>query len=102
MISDVLIPKLQQRFSGRGLRVGSAPSPFAVFPAAHPEVGDVQIYDDGDELTLVAGNFTHGHFSNYEDALSAKQKAEQVSEDVVNFLEDLFADRIVLWGSHKG
>jgi hypothetical protein len=29
-----------------------------VFPAAHPEVGDVEFHNDGDELTVVLGNFT--------------------------------------------
>ena len=101
MISTVLIPKLQHRFPGRGLVVGSPPSPCAVFPAIHPEVGDVQIYDDGDELTLVAGNFTHGHFSNYDNTLLPEQKAEEIVQDVLNFLEALFADRVVLWGSHE-
>jgi hypothetical protein len=100
MISTVLIPKLQQRFPGRGLRIGSPPSPCAVFPAIHSSVGDIQIYDDGDEITLVAGNFTHGHFSNYDDKLSLEQKAEVVADQVVDFLEALFADQVVLWGSH--
>src|SRR5262245_35291489 len=100
MISRVLIPRLQLRFPDRDLCVGSSPSPCAVFPAIHPDVGDIQIYDDGDELTLVAGNFTHGHFSNYDDNLSPEQKAEEITAQVVEFLEDLFADRIVLWGSH--
>jgi hypothetical protein len=100
MISAVLIPKLQQRFPDRGLHIGAPPSPCAVFPGGHPEVGDVQIYDDGDEVTLIAGNFTHGHFSSYDDTLSPEQKAEDISEDVASFLEDLFADRIVLWGAH--
>src|SRR5262249_32508638 len=85
----------------RGLRIGSSPPPCAVFPAVHPDVGDIQIYDDGDELTVVLGNFTHGHFANYEDNLAIEQKAEKVTEDVVAFLKALFADQIILWGSHE-
>jgi hypothetical protein len=102
MISTILIPKLQERFPERGLRINAAPSPCAVFPAIHPEVGDIEIYDDGDELTVVAGNFTHGHFSNYDEGLSAEEKASAISDEVLGFLRDLFADQIVLWGSHQG
>ncbi len=102
MIGKTLIPKLQQRFPGRGLRVGSPPLPCAVFPAIHPEVGEIQIYDDGDELTVVLGNFTHGHFSNYDEKLSIEQKAEQIIEEILKFLEELFADQIIFWGSHQG
>src|SRR5262249_9607059 len=101
-ISDVLIPKLQQRYPNRHMRIGSPPAPCAVFPAVHPEVGDIEIYDDGDELTVVAGNFTHGHFSNYEAELSTKQKAVRITDSVLSFLDDLFADQIILWGSHEG
>jgi hypothetical protein len=102
MISSTLIPKLQQRFPEREMQTGSPPSPCVVFPAIHPEVGDVLIYDDGDELTVIAGKFTHGHFSNYEKDLSEEQKSETISEEVVDFLEALFSDQIVLWGSHQG
>jgi hypothetical protein len=102
MIALVLIPKLQSRFPGRGLRTASPPTPCAVFPAIHPEVGEIEIYDDGSELTVVAGKFTHGHFSNYDDRLSDAQKDDQIAEDVVAFLDKLFADQIILWGSHQG
>ena len=102
MISDVLIPQLQQRFPNRGLRISTPPGPCAVFPAIHADVGDIEIHDDGDELTVVAGNFTHGHFSNYDSDLSPDEKAKIIADEVVAFLENLFADRIVLWGSHHG
>jgi len=100
MISDFLIPRLQQRFAGRGLKVGVPPEPCAVFPAIHTQVGDVVISDDGYEVTLEAGNFTHSHFSNYNHNLSEAQRCEQIAEDVAQFLEELFTDRVVLWGSH--
>jgi hypothetical protein len=101
MISAALIPKLQEHFAGRGLRTAAA-SPCAIFPAVHPEVGDIEIYDDGDEATLLVGSFTHGHFSNYDHELSDAQRAEKIAEEVVSFLKALFADQIVLWGSHEG
>jgi hypothetical protein len=101
MISDYLIAMLQKNFSGRGLVVGNPPNPSAVFPEIHPDVGSIKIYDDKDEVTLVAGNFTHGHFTNYEENLSLEQKHKEIAEEVVSFLRDLFDDRVVLWGSHE-
>ncbi len=71
------------------------------FPAVHADVGDIQIYDDGDEITVVAGNFTHGHFSNYED-ISEEESERMIAENVADFLEKLFSDKVVLLGSHKG
>jgi hypothetical protein len=104
VLTDRLLPLLQKRFPNRGLRLGIPPHACAVFPAVHPEVGDVEIYDDGDELTLVAGNFTHSHFSkyNFDGEYSDDLKEKEIVEEVATFLNDLFSDRVVLWGSHQG
>jgi hypothetical protein len=61
-ISEKLIPRLQARFPDRGLRVHEGTQPAATFPAAHPDVGDLCIDDDGVELTISVGQLTHGHF----------------------------------------
>src|SRR5262249_44058665 len=101
MITDKLIPRLQQRFPDRPMKSGKPPEAIAVFAAAHPDVGDIQIFDDGSEVTLVAGKFTHGHFSDF-NSKSADEVEENVVESVIEFLERLFADQVVLWGSHRG
>jgi hypothetical protein len=100
VIADTLFPLLRERFADRGIRLESQPQVCAIFPAAHPEVGDIQVCDDGDEVTVYAGNFTHGHFSNYDD-LPEGDKARDISESVIDFLEAVFADRVAFWGSHK-
>lgn len=101
MIRDILIPLLAERFPGHFTTAGPGVEPCVTFPAKHPRVGDVHIHDDGDEITLVAGRFTHGHFSNYEK-LPLDEKERSIAEDVVDFLAELFADQVVLWGSHEG
>lgn len=101
MIRDYLLPLLEERFPQRFTIAPEGMEPCVTFPARHPEVGDVEIHDEGDEVTLVAGLFTHGHFSNYEDVPLAERERE-IAEDVVDFLSKLFADQVVLWGSHMG
>lgn len=101
MIADTLLPLLQNRFPGQGIIGGNHSEPCITFPAKHAEVGDIQIYDDGDEITLVVGKFTHGHFSNYDD-IPEGEKERIIAEDVADFLEKLFTDQVVLWGSHQG
>ncbi len=100
-IADTLFPMLRKRFPDRGLRIETRPEPCAVFPAIHPEVGDIEVCDDGDEVTVYAGTFTHGHFSNY-DEIPGEQKAKIISSDVVEFLEAVFSDQVTFWGSHRG
>ena len=98
MILSYLIPKLEVHFAGHFHVSGTV----VTFPEKHPAVGNVEVRDDGDELTLYAGNFTHLHFSNYDSSLSKAQAAETIADDAVAFLIKLFADGIVMWGSHCG
>ena len=99
MIRDALIPMLRQRFSNEKLMVGVPPGPIVIFLAKHPSVGALEICDDGDEATIYIGEITHGHFNPYNEELSQEEVEKQVTEDVIDFLEDLFADRILLWKS---
>jgi hypothetical protein len=101
LIADILFPMLRDRFHDRGLHIQNEPQLCAIFPAVHPDVGDIEICDDGDEITVYAGNFTHGHFANYDD-ITEDQKAKLISEGVVEFLEAVFSDRVAFWGSHQG
>lgn len=102
MISDLLLPALRDRFANRGLQPGKSGNEIALFPAIHPEVGDITIWDDGDEATIGIGEITHGHFNPYDDSFTSDQIAERVTEEVIEFLEDLFADRVLLWKSPDG
>ena len=102
MIREILLPALQAKFPNRGFRRDDSANDIGVFPAAHAEVGDVTIDDDGNEATVYIGEITHGHFNPYDERLSEKEIAEHVASDVVNFLDDLFADRVLLWKSPDG
>ena len=84
------------------MRTSLGESPFAVFPAAHPDVGDIAISDEGDEVTVALGNFTHCHFANYDQGIDDAARVRRIGESQVEFLEDLFADRIEMYGSHRG
>src|SRR5262245_9296260 len=100
MIRAVLLPALLANFPYRGFETRE-PSTIGVFPAAHEDVGDVTIVDDGDEATVYIGEITHTHFNPYDQTLSDAELAETVSDDVVGFLAELFADRVLLWKSPK-
>src|SRR5256885_23827 len=97
MIRDVLIPALEANFPDRGMRIGEPADPIAVFPAAHPEVGDVTIHDDGNEAIVHVGDITHGHFGWDDPNRTDAEAAQAVTEQLVRFLKDLFADRVLLW-----
>jgi hypothetical protein len=101
-ISSTLIPILTERFPGRGLRVGTRPDPIAVFPSALVDIGELSIYDDGDEATISIQNITHNHVNPYDESLTSEQREKWITENVVDFLTMLFNDEVLLWSVNKG
>ena len=69
----------------------------ATFAASHSEFGDLVIHDDGHEATLVLGTLTHTHIDAQYSRHASKGADQALTEEVLEFLEDLFADRIVVW-----
>lgn len=97
---ELLEPELHRRFPNRGLIKVLGEYPHFRFPAIHPEVGDIEIYDDGEEITVGYGNFTHCHYGKHS-ARSNAWESEAV-EAVIADLDALFSDRLRMWGSHEG
>ena len=103
-LRDALVPKLRAAFSRELMRVGGETEALVVFPAKHPEIGDLVIQDEGDELTVIVGNITHRHFASQSPGSSAEIQAEQLATEVTEYLRQLFADEIEFYGdgSHSG
>jgi hypothetical protein len=102
-IRDVLVPLLVERFKERGLLLGKPPDPIAVFPGIHPEVGEIRISDSGTSADLAVGNIVYDHFFNpYDQERGTDKAVEGIANDVVRFLEELFADRLLMWRSVDG
>lgn len=100
LIRTALLHELSARFGEAAFRPGDAEEEIAVFPAAHPEVGSVVVSDDGDEVSVTIGSITHGHFNAFDYPLA--QAAPIIATAVADFLEALFADRVLLWSSRSG
>jgi len=94
-IREMLIPALEAAFPERGLRLGGERGAIATFPAQHPSVGNITIWDDGDEATVEIGRITHGQFNPYAPELSDQAVAAAVTEMVIAFLENVFCDRVL-------
>jgi hypothetical protein len=102
MIRDVLISELKKRFPARSFQEGTPPESIAVFPAAHTDVGDVVILGDENEIIIEVGSISHEHFDCYDSTLSEAQREDLIIQDVIDFLEELFSDRVLLWTSESG
>lgn len=70
-------------------------------PAQNNEVGGIVIQDDEYEFTVYVGSFTHWHAGCYEENLDEHERIKYISNNVAEFIADLFADEIVMWGSRE-
>jgi hypothetical protein len=67
-------------------------------PARHPDVGDLLITLDDDEITVFVGNFTHRHFTPHEAAATyAESTIEDCVRDALEYVRGILNDQWVLW-----
>lgn len=96
-----LLSEILSRFAQHDPVVGEPPE-IVRFRPRHPDFGDVIVLDDGHEATVWVGVFTHFHATEYEGSFTDEQLCARVTEHVLEWLEALFDDRVLAWGSHEG
>jgi hypothetical protein len=96
-----LMPELVRLFSERGLVPGTG-DVIAVIPGVDAEVGDLTLWDDGDEVMVGLGTLTHTHFASYDDSLSNQDARAQIALEVTDFAQALLDERQWLWVSPNG
>jgi hypothetical protein len=101
VIKQALLNALASTFPRLQYQVGDSPNPIVVIKAIHPSIGDLVIWDEGDEALLSIEGVTHGHLASYDDGTPEERTIATV-KIVVEFLKDLFDDRVVLWRSFGG
>lgn len=104
-IKTVVLPRLRERFPG-GRYDDTDPKVIVTF-AGPPEIGELKVWDDGDEVRVGIGEFTHVHITAFEskpyDAdISKEEIVKRVAKEVLTFLDDFFAERIVVWTEPRG
>jgi hypothetical protein len=97
---DTLTEFLRHRPYGQALRIELDEQPRAVIPGKCAAVGDLVIYDDGDELTVYYGNFTHCHYGPAQFT-GSEADWDAVTRALAGDLDALFSDQLILWGSHQ-
>ena len=105
-IRESLLAAVMERFGDRNPRIGTPPDPLVEFPAQHPAVGDVLITDvsSGSHMavTVLVGAVMADTFHSYDVHLEPAERARRLTNDVVRLLQELFADRLLMWRSTDG
>ncbi|MBL4783612.1 MAG: hypothetical protein JKX92_15375 [Porticoccaceae bacterium] len=100
MLLDVMIEKLNEDFPLLEFSTNKDKGVISI-PAKNNEVGGVDIQDDTYELTVYLGKFSHWHVGSFEETINEKEKAISIAKDISEFLNDLFNEKIILWGSSE-
>lgn len=101
-ITEKLLPLIEKEFPDKNFAIGTAPDPILTILAPNEGLREIQVFDEGEEATIVFGTLTHSHFSCYEATFSPDQKESAISDDVVSFFRILFSDKVLLWISEDG
>lgn len=81
----------------RKFKYSNGPPAAAVILAQHEAVGDITIYDDGDELTIDIGHKHHTHVSCYNyDRFPDAERLGMVARDAAEFVNDVMCDRVCI------
>jgi hypothetical protein len=105
-IHDDLLSMRTTRFAQHGLRTDTAPDVLAVFPMAHPDVGDLRIGRVADEqfplsVDVMIGDALYYRFDNF-DPPDEPERSARLTKYLAEFLDALFADRLLFWKAVDG
>ena len=96
----IFITKLNEKFANQFTFELAEDNSSIIFSAKSPEFGDVEIYEECAGAYIVyVGKFTHIHFDFYTG--SEEEQSKEAVENIIDFLENLFADRVICYGSHN-
>jgi hypothetical protein len=107
-MDEALLAALTARFGRERFRTDAPPDPIVVFPAKHRDVGDLKVWapkrrqssaGDTFEVELGVGDIIRDAFKSYDTHLSVGEREARVTRDVLRFLDELFADRLLFWRS---
>jgi hypothetical protein len=96
-IRDLLIPAIKEAFPNLPFSFSTSRNLVATLQAPFPEIGELQIYDDGEEATVGISEVTHLHFNPDNATLTGDRRDRQIAEEVMGFLRALFADQVLLF-----
>ncbi len=91
---------LRRRFSSVPFEFSTEGTLIATLPAPYPDLGVLEIHEDGIEAIAEVGDVTHGHFYPYDK--KSPGAAAEVAENLGDFLTDLFEDKICMFTSSLG
>ena len=94
VIFDQLASTIRSAFPAQSIKV--VPGGELIFSAAYPSVGDLTVYIEEDDVTvLVANRHFHIGFSAADARSSSKEATDRLATQLVTELRDIFDNRLL-------
>jgi hypothetical protein len=102
-LSERFLTELSLRSELGPSRVSKTDRVEVVFPAKDPEVGNIHVWLDGDEVTVGIGESFHTHFESYLDSSVSKEEGEfEAIRSALDFISDFMKGRLILDVKYRG
>jgi len=96
-LAQTFLDLMAMRLPSVALRHEPGPPLTFLVPAKHLEVGDLRVYDSGDELIIDFGNLTHSHFAPYyHQHLPEEERLTEAATAAVEYVGDVLSDNRVV------
>jgi hypothetical protein len=63
-------------------------------PASAPEVGDLLVYNEGDELTVEVGAIDHRHFEVYCEVGSQPERERKAAQAAIDWIQEIISEQV--------
>ena len=94
MLKILLTSELKKQFPNMTIEYGVKDDVIATIPPIHQSWKPIIICDDGDEVTVFYGDFTHKHFGYYGESIEVEAQAQSIATDVIEAMTPVFEDRL--------
>lgn len=102
MLKQFVSLELKKRFPRMNIEFGDIDTDIiATIPPVHASWKPIVIRDDGHEVTVFYGSFTHDHHKYYGEDAPIETKAQAIANVVVDELAMIFADQIKFYLSGR-
>ena len=102
MLKQIVSSEIKKRFPNIDMELGSEDTNIiATIPPVHASWKPIVIYDNGNEITVFYGAFTHNHYKYFGEDAPATTKANAIAKDVLDELAMVFEDQIEFWQSRS-
>ena len=101
-LGELLLESIPIHFPDRGLILRRDSLAIVTIPSIHPEIGNVEIHDEINFLSVQLLDFTYVEICNYDKKISLRKRHQKIVDETIGMLIDLFGDRIEFYKSYWG